>query len=91
GQAVRARALISELEGGGRGGEQSQPTLECYNAVVLGCATSGDLREALRTLKEDIPRAGLKPDTHGFNHALRGLARAEDWEGALALLNEQRS
>ncbi|CAM9960004.1 unnamed protein product, partial [Scytosiphon promiscuus] len=75
----------------GAGGEQSQPTLECYNAVVLGCATSGDLREALRTLKEDIPRAGLKPDTHGFNHALRGLARAEDWEGALALLNEQRS
>ncbi|CAM9849584.1 unnamed protein product [Ectocarpus fasciculatus] len=90
GQGVRARALIAELENGGKD-EAQRPTLECYNAVVLGSAMAGDPKEALRTLKEDVPKAGLKPNTQGFNHVLQGFAKAGDWKAAITVLDEQRS
>lgn len=94
GQGVRARALIAELESGGNGsgnGEAQRPTLECYNAVVLGCAMGGDMKGALQTLKVEVPEAGLKPDTRGFNHVIQGYAKLKDWRMALTLLDEQRS
>lgn len=90
GQGVRARALIAELDNGGKD-EAQRPTLECYNAVVLGSAMAGDPKEALRTLKVDVPQAGLKPNTQGFNHVLQGLAKVGDWKTAITVLNEQRS
>lgn len=91
GQGVRARSLISELESRGKGVPARRPTVECYNAVVLGCAMTGDMKGALQTLKVDVPRAGLKPDTQGFNHAIQGYAKLKDWRMALALLDEQRA
>lgn len=94
GQGVRARALVAELESGGNGGgngEAQRPTLECYNAVVLGCAMTGDMKGAVETLKVEVPKAGLKPDTEGFNHVIQGYAKLKDWRMALTLLDEQRS
>ncbi|CAM9369923.1 unnamed protein product [Ectocarpus sp. 4 AP-2014] len=90
GQGVRARALIAELDNGGKD-EAERPTLECYNAVVLGSAVAGDPKEALRTLKEDVPKAGLQPNTQGFNHVLQGFAKVGDWKSAITVLDEQRS
>ncbi|CAN0530052.1 unnamed protein product, partial [Ectocarpus sp. 8 AP-2014] len=86
GQGVRARALIAELDNGGKD-EAQRPTLECYNAVVLGSAMAGDPTEALRTLKVDVPKAGLKPNTQGFNHVLQGLAKVGDWKTAMTVLD----
>lgn len=87
GQGVRAQALIAELDAGS--GER--PDIECYNAVIYGYAMTGDLEGVTRTLKEDVPNAGLKPNTRGFNHAIAGCARAGEWKMALALFDEQRS
>ncbi|CAN0600637.1 unnamed protein product, partial [Ectocarpus sp. 12 AP-2014] len=90
GQGVRARALIAELDNSGKD-EAQRPTLECYNAVVLGSAMAGDPKEALRTLKVDVPKAGLQPNTQGFNHVLQGFAKVGDWKTAITVLDEQRS
>lgn len=96
GQAVRAKALVVELkEGGGRSGSDGEeaelPTLDCYNAVVLACAISGDAAEAVRMFKEEIPTAGMKPNTQTFTHMLRMYSSQKDWMAAVALLDEQRS
>ena len=98
GQGIRARGLIAELEAaavstGDSGGvtRGEGPTIECYNALIAGFAIAGDLDSALRTLREEIPRSGLKVDTRSYNHLLAGCARAGRWETALELLGEQRS
>lgn len=104
GQAVRAKALVTELKegssrsrsgsGGGNGnnGDVAElPTLDCYNAVVLACAISGDVAEAVRMLREEIPKAGLKPNSETYTHLLRMYATLKDWKAAVALLDEQRS
>ncbi|CAN0442249.1 unnamed protein product [Ectocarpus sp. 12 AP-2014] len=52
---------------------------------------AGDPKEALRTLKVDVPKAGLQPNTQGFNHVLQGFAKVGDWKTAITVLDEQRS
>lgn len=93
GQGLRARALIAELAelAAKEGGSVEKPTIECYNAVIAGCAIAGDIDGALRTLKEEIPKAGLRANTKSYNHLLAGCARSGRWETALVLLQEQRS
>lgn len=93
GQGLRARALIAELAelAANNGGSGEKPTIECYNAVIAGCAIAGDIDGALRTLKEEIPKAGLRANTKSYNHLLAGCARSGRWETALVLLQEQRS
>ncbi len=61
--------------------EGVQPTRYTYNILIDAASRVGNTERALKVLEEDMPNAGLKPDTVTFNAVL--FAFAEVWRKGL--------
>lgn len=54
--------------------EGVQPTTISYNILIDAASRAGNTQRALQVLEEDLPNAGLRPDTVTFNAVLFAFA-----------------
>ena len=64
--------------------------VQCFDAAIRACASSGRWRDALALL-EEIERRGLKPTVHSFTGAINAQKQDGRWRTSVELLQRMKA